>query len=487
MLDKDDLHSYQVHSIQHIIDNNYAGLLLDMGAGKTVITLSAIDYLMYSDLDITKALVVAPKRVAENVWTDEIEIWKHLQHLKISVIAGTQTERIAAIKVPADIYTIGRDNFTWLCNYLSNLKKFPFEMVVFDESSSFKNSKSLRWKTAKKIRPQIRRALILTGTPAPQSLMDLWSQIYLLDLGKRLGRFITSFRNTYFNQNPYVPFKFDLKVGADKLIYDKISDICISITNADTGIQLPELVVNRVSLTFDENLKKKYKDFEKEKVLELLPDDKLKQILEIVEKQSLDKRESTTLELLGSVITAVNAAVLFTKLAQFTNGAIYDNDGKVVDIHSLKLDALEELVEEAQGSPMIVAYTYRHDKDRILERLKKYSPKLLTSGQDIKDWNEGKIRILVAHPASMGHGLNMQHGGNYITWYGLTPSLELYQQLNARLHRQGRKERVIVNILSVRGTVDDRLFEIIVNKDKTQASLMDALRVKIMEVLSYGK
>lgn len=481
MLKKSDLHNYQVHNIQHIIDNRYAGLFLDMGAGKTVITLSAIDYLMYSDLDVSRVLVVAPKRVAENVWSDELKVWEHLTHLSISIVSGTPAERIAALNVPADIYTISRDNFAWLCKRLEKVNKLPFDMIVLDESSSFKDRNTNRWKAAKSLRPKLRRVVALTGTPAPNTLMDLWAQIYILDRGKRLGRNITRYRNAYFIKDEYRPYTYHLREGADKIIFDKIGDICISMTNADLNIELPELVINRVNLTFDERLQKQYKDFEKEKVMELISE---------VMPDALDNTgevDPTQTDAFTPVITAVNAAVLFTKLSQFANGTIYDDEGGINEIHDLKLDALEELVEEAQGSPMLVAYNYRHDRDRIMKRLKKYRPRLLTNSQDLRDWNAGKIRVLVVHPASMGHGLNMQHGGSYITWYGLTPSLERYMQLNARLYRQGKKERVVVNIISIRNTNDDRLYSIIVEKDKTQASLMEALRVKIREVLNYGK
>lgn len=458
VLDRKDLHDYQELSVKHLIDNPYSALFLDMGAGKTVSTLTAVDYLMYSDLSVMRALVVGPKRVAENVWPQEIEKWEHLKHLKISVISGAPAERIAAANIKADIYTIGRELFVWLCELYKY--KLPYDLIIFDELSSFKDSKSKRFKAAKKVRPRIRRVIGLTGTPAPNSLRDLWAQIYLLDLGKRLGRFKTGFDAKFFELDPYRPFTYTLREGAQEEIHSVISDICISLSNADTGVKLPPLIINHVKLKFDETLQKQYKEFEKEKIIELL-----------------DESEGDSSE--GTVISVASAAALFIKLSQFSNGAVYDEERNVKEIHELKLDALEDLVEETQGSPMLIAYNFIHDKDRILRKLKKYKPVVLKSSEDLARWNAGKIQVALAHPASLGHGLNLQAGGHYITWFSLTSSLELYQQFNARLFRQGQKESVVISIISIQDTLDDRLHDILTNKDTTQGSLLKAVRAKV--------
>lgn len=456
MLRESDLHGYQWASVSHILNNNFSGLLLEMGLGKTVSTLTAVNWLMYDDFEINNALVIAPKRVAENVWTSEVDEWEHLQHLKISKIAGTPKKRIAAIKEKADIYTIGRDNVSWLCGQFGG-SSLPFDMLIVDESSSFKNPGSVRFKALKKVQASFKRVVILTGTPAPQSLMDLWAQIYLLDRGERLGRNITAFRRDYFNsftqQAGYQTYTLKNK-QSEKSIKDKISDICISMKAKDY-LELPGRVENIIPINLDANLQAQYDEFEREKIMEMF-----------------ENTED------GATITALNAAALTNKLLQFANGAIYDENKDWHVLHDTKLDAVEELIEAANGNPVLIAWTFRHDMHRLMERLKKHKPRELKTGQDIKDWNARKIKVMLMHPASGGHGLNLQKGGNIIVWFGQTWSLELLQQLNARLDRQGQDEVVIINKLVAVETYEKEVIKAQNRKGATQSALMESLKAK---------
>lgn len=464
MLNRENLHGYQEFLARHIIDNKACGLFFDMGAGKTISTLTAIDFLLYEDLDVTKVLVVAPKRVASNVWPEEITKWEHVKHLSITVIEGTPAKRIELLETESDIYTIGRELFVWLCEHYKYV--LPFDMIIFDELSSFKSSKAKRFKAAKKVRPRIRRVVGLTGTPAPNGLLDLWAQLYVLDKGERLGKFKTRYTSKYFSPDPYIPYKLNLLPNAEKAIYDKIDDICVSLKREDLGIKLPELVINKVAVKFDDALVKQYREFEKEKVLMLLT--------------AMSDDEP---------ITAVNAGVVYTKLRQFANGALYDEDRKVHHIHDLKLDALADLLEEAQGEPMIIGYAFQHDRDRIIELLKKLKipPRELKTDKDVADWNAGKIQALVVHPASVGHGLNLQAGGRYLTWFGLPTSLELYMQMNARVYRQGQTKMVVINIIMARQTLDEKIYSALVDKASTQEKLMNAVKARILEIKQiYG-
>lgn len=459
MLGRDNLHNYQETSVQHIIENPKVGLFLDMGLGKTVSTLTAINELMYEELEIDSVLVIAPKRVAENVWTSEIGKWAHLNHLEISRIIGNEKQRKHALAKKADIHIIGRDNVVWLCGQFGGTN-LPWDMLVIDESSSFKNHKSLRFKALRKVQPSFKRVVILTGTPAPNGLLDLWSQIYLLDRGERLSKFITHYKQDYFYKGGHLYSKHKVRnQETEQLIYDKIGDICISMKAKDY-LELPPRMNNFIDIRFPTRLQNRYDEFEREQVLLLLE------------------------EADGKEITAMNAAALSTKLLQFANGAIYDEEKDVHEVHKLKLEALEEIVEEAQGKPVLIAYSYKHDVDRILSKLKKYKPRKLKKEQDIVDWNEGKIQVMVMHPASGGHGLNLQAGGNIIVWFGQTWSLELYQQFNARLDRQGQDKPVIVHHLIAKKTLDETVIKAINNKADKQESLMAAIKSKIEK---YGK
>jgi len=453
MLKETDLHEYQKKAVEHIITHRYCGLFLEMGLGKTVSTLTAVEKLMYDYLEVSSVLVIAPKRVAETVWEEEAQNWEHLRHLTFSKIVGTEKKRIEALHRKADIHIVSRDNIAWLCTVCAS--SLPFDMVVIDELSSFKNHQSQRFKALRLARPWIKRVVGLTGTPAPNGLIDLWPQIYLMDRGERLGKTITQFRARYFTpgkSNGYIVYNYNLQGGAEQAIRDKISDICISMQAVDY-LQMPMLTSNIVKLKMPKEIADSYKQFEKDNVLKLISAD--------------------------TEITALNAAGLSNKLLQFANGAIYDEDKNVYPIHDIKLDALEEIIEEACGKPVLVAWTYQFDRDRILERFKKLKPRQLKTSQDIADWNAGKVQLMLAHPASAGHGLNLQAGGNIIVWFGLTWSLELYQQFNARLYRQGQKQGVIIHHLVMLDTHDEDVMRALHSKDKIQLSLMNSIKAKI--------
>lgn len=463
MLTEKNLHNYQKACVQHIIDNRYCGLFLDMGLGKTATTLTALNYLLNDYCEINTILVVAPKRVTESVWQEEAEKWEHLKSLRFSKIIGNEVQRITAIKAKADIYLISRDNIAWLCALYGG-GKLPFDMVVVDELSSFKSYKSQRFKALRSARPYLKRFVGLTGTPAPNGLIDLWPQIYLMDRGDRLEKTITRYREKYFRPgrtNGQVVYSYDLLSDSEYLIHKKIEDICISM-KAEDYLDMPEKADNYIKLKMPETLKKKYQDFEKDKILEL----------------SASLNES-------GVINVTNAATLSNKLLQFANGAIYDEERNVHTIHSIKLDALKEIVEDANGKPVLVAWTYQFDRDRIMEALKAYKPRELKTNKDIEDWNAGKIQVMLAHPASAGHGLNLQAGGNIIVWFGQTWSLELYQQFNARLHRQGQQERVIVHHLILEGSHDEDVISALRKKDSKQNSLMQSIKAKIDKYLAF--
>ena len=449
-------HDYQAYSINWILKNPKAGLFLDMGLGKTSCTLTAIDDLLFNSFDIGRVLVIAPKRVAESTWSDEVEKWEHLKGLRVSVIAGTEKQRIAALMAKADIYTLGRDNIVWLVEYLQEHKiKWPFDTVVIDELSSFKNTKSKRFKALKKVTPFMGRVIGLTGTPTPNSLVELWPQMYLLDRGVRLGKTQTAYKDRYFypiSGQGHIVYKYGLKDGAEKAIYKAIGDICVSM-KAEDHLKMPERVDNYIELKLPESVMKAYREFEKEKILELKDD----------------------------VLTAANAAVVAGKLLQFANGRVYDDEKNVHKVHDVKLEALKEIIDTSQEQPILVFYNFKHDYDALAKEFKELNPRTLETPQDIKDWNEGKIRLLLAHPASIGHGLNIQVGGHIIVWYGLTWSLELYLQANARLYRQGQKESVIIHHLVAKGTMDEQVIKILRDKDKGQNALMNAVKARIAE------
>lgn len=469
-MNKSDLHNYQLACVEHIINTKFCGVFLEMGLGKTVSTLTAIDELMFDYCEIDSVLVIAPKRVAESVWQEEAENWDHLKHLTFSKIIGTERKRIEAIKKKANIYIISRDNIAWLCALYGG-SKLPFDMVVIDELSSFKSYKSQRFKSLKATQPYFKRFVGLTGTPAPNGLIDLWPQIYFMDRGQRLGKTITAYRNMYFRPgqtNGNVVYSYNLLQDSERLIHEKIADICISM-KADDYLQMPFRTDNFIKLNLSEDLKKKYEDFEKEKVLELIEQEQEKEYLE-----NADKCVEKPVE-----INVVNAAALSNKLLQFANGAVYDEDRNVHEVHQIKLEALKEIVENANGQHVLVAWTYQHDRDRIMQYLKAFKPRELKKPEDIRDWNAGKVQVMLAHPASAGHGLNLQAGGSIIVWYGQTWSLELYQQFNARLYRQGQQNHVIINHLIMKGTHDEDVIAALKRKNRSQSELMDSIKAKI--------
>lgn len=453
MLSKDLLHNYQLNAERHIIDNPSAGLFMEMGLGKTVSTLTAIEYLIYGLLEVQKVLVIAPKRVVESVWTAEIENWEHIKHLQAVRVIGTPKQRRKALEKDVDIYLISRDNIAWLIGEYGGLQ-LPFDMLVIDESSSFKNHKSVRFKALKRVIGSFDRRVILTGTPAPNNLLDLWPQIYVLDQGQRLGKFITHYRKNYFSKGEGLYGKYTPTEYGEKRIQERIGDICLSMKSEDY-LDLPERIDNYVEIKFDDTLRNKYRSFERE------------QILEFAEPQT--------------EVTAFNAAALCTKLLQFANGTMYGNDKEVLEVHKLKLDAAQDIVEEAQGKPVLIAWTYRHDRDRLLKRLAKYKPVELKGQKEITAWNKGEIRVMLMHPASGGHGLNLQKGGNIIIWFGQTWSLELYQQFNARLHRQGQSRSVIVHHLIAKGTMDVDVMRAQRRKKEGQEALMQAVKMRMKQ------
>ena len=441
-------HEYQKKAIAYIIEHEKCGLFLDMGLGKTVITLTAIEDLMYNQFEIEKVLVIAPLRVAESTWSTECEKWEHLRHLKISKILGTPTQRRLALYSNADIYIINRENVPWLCNELSN-DAWAFDMVVIDELSSFKNPSSQRFKHLRKYIFKPNRVVGLTGTPSPNGLIDLWSQIYLLDGGIRLGKTITSYRQNYFlpdKCNAQVIYSYKPKENTDNLIHQAISDICLSMSAKDY-LTLPQRIDNIMPVYLSEKEKLQYDEFEK----------------------------NSYLEFINGEITALSKASLINKLLQFSNGAVYSDDG-YIEVSDKKIKALQEIMDTSQGQPILCFYSYKHD----VERIQKIIPdaKVLKSNDDIQSWNRGEISLLLVHPASAGFGLNLQHGGHIIVWFGLTWSLEQYQQANARLYRQGQTQSVIIHHLITQGSVEHRVMDSLQGKKDVQDDLLRALKLK---------
>lgn len=444
-------HKYQDIAINKIYETPRAGLLLDMGLGKTVITLTAIEDLKYNRFEVEKVLVIAPLRVAEDTWSKESDKWNHLKHLKISKILGTPTQRRKALAIEADIYVINRENVVWLTNELSSIGDgWMFDMVVIDELSSFKSPKAQRFKALRKYITRSQRVVGLTGTPAPNGLIDLWSQIYLLDSGERLGKTVTGFRERYFTpgqRNQTTIFNYKPKPEAEQSINEKISDICISM-KAEDWLDMPERIDNIQSVKLSEKERKAYEEFERDSYIQFMEGE----------------------------VTAASAAALTNKLLQYSNGAMYLPEGGYVKTNDKKLDTLEELIDVSNGKPILCFYSYKHD----LERIKKKFPfaKKLENSKDITDWNNGEISLLLAHPAGAGHGLNLQAGGNIIVWFGLTWSLELYQQANARLYRQGQTNAVIIHHLITEGTVDEKVLASLQGKKDVQDELLESLKVK---------
>lgn len=447
-------HNYQKYAIDFIEQHPVSAVFLDMGLGKTSITLTAINDLLFDSFDVHKVLVVAPLRVCIQ-WPNEVDKWDHLHNLISTVAIGTESERRQALTSKADIYIINRENVQWLIEE-SGLP-FDYDMLVIDELSSFKNHKSKRFRSLMKVRPLIKRIVGLTGTPAGNGLMDLWAEFRLLDMGQRLGRFISKYREIYFvpdKRNGQIVYSYKPLPNAEDTIYDAISDITISMKATD-HLQMPELVSNVYPVQMDEKEKKIYDRFKKQMVVELASDNE---------------------------ITAANAAALSGKLTQMANGSVYDEEGESFEIHNHKLDALEDIIEAANGKPVLVAYWFKHDLTRITERLHKIGVDFqnISSPQSIYKWNERKVPVGLIHPASAGHGLNLQSGGHILVWFGLTWSLELYQQTNARLWRQGQKaETVVITHIITAGTIDEDIFKALDSKEKTQNALIDAVKANI--------
>ena len=439
-------YDYQTFATNFVLEHPACGLILDMGLGKSVITLTALWSLLLDSFDVGKVLVVAPKRVAENTWPTELKKWEHLDGLTWSLVLGSEKDRRAALQRRAKIYIINRENVTWLVdNY-----RWDFDTLVIDELSSFKSSKAQRFRALKRVRPRISRVIGLTGTPQPNGLLDLWPQMYLLDMGQRLGRFVGGYRERFFlpdKRNREVIYSYKPKEGAEEKIYELISDICISMKAADY-LDMPELVASRVEVQMNAKERKLYEGFERDMVLHLKDGD----------------------------LDAVNAAALSGKLVQMANGAVYGENRKVHHIHDRKLDALEDIIEAANGKPLLVAYWYKHDLERIRQR---FDVRTIDTPKDIADWNEGKIPVALIHPASAGHGLNLQDGGSTIVWFGLTWSLELYQQLNARLWRQGQRHTVVILHIVTEGTHDEDIMKALELKDMSQTALIAAVRARI--------
>lgn len=455
ILDRSDFHGYQETATEHIIEHTHSALFLDMGLGKTVCSLTAVKELMYEELSIGKTLMIGPVRVVESVWEAEAEKWAHLKQLKLVQVVGTPKQRAEILEQEADIYLLSRNNTVWFCDHYKN-KPFPFDMLIIDELSSFKNQKSKRFRALRRLQPKFKRVVGLTGTPAPNGLIDLWSQIFLLDSGERLGKYVTHYREEYFRpgaRNGAIIYNYNLKKGSEERIHKKIGDICMSMKNEDY-LDMPERIENIIEIKLTNKLQKQYDDFEREQVIEIL-------------------------EANEGVISAVNAAALSNKLLQFANGAIYDDEKNWHEVHDLKIKAIEELIEDANGQPILIAWTFRHDMYRLKEALKKYKPQELKDDKTIRDWNAGKIQVLMMHPASGGHGLNLQAGGNIIIWFGQTWSLELEQQLNARLYRQGQKNTVVINKLVSTKTHESDVIKAQKSKNKTQNELMEAVKARI--------
>ena len=452
-------HSYQRHCINKILETKKLGLFLDMGLGKTVTTLTAVKELKYNRFQVCKVLVIAPKKVAEGTWTKEAAKWDHTKMLRVSPVLGSQAKRIRALNTPADLYVINRENVCWLVDYYRNA--WPFDMVVIDESSSYKSHSAKRFKALAGISSRISRMVELTGTPSPNGLADLWSQVYLLDGGERLGKRYSQFRERYFQPDKRgadgMVYSYEAKPGTEESILAKISDICISM-KAEDYLELPDLTYHEVLVELDKKSWKAYQDLERKMILELPEDDEL--------------------------ISVTSAAALSNKLLQLANGAVYDEDRQVHEVHDCKIEAFLELVESLQGKPVLVFYNYQHDRERILKALAKSGLRIreLKTTQDEDDWNAGRIDILLTHPASSAYGLNLQQGGNHVIWFGLTWNYELYTQANKRLHRQGQVNKVIIHHLVSTGTRDEDVMAALRRKDDVQNWVMESLKARIRRI-----
>lgn len=441
-------HEYQTYATNFILEHPIAAVLLEMGLGKSVITLTAIYELMLNRFEVNKVLVIAPLRVARDTWPSEIDKWEHLKGLTYSVVIGTEAERLRALRTPAHVYLINRENIDWLIT--KSGIPFDFDMVVIDELSSFKSYSAKRFKSLLKVRPRVKRIVGLTGTPSGNGLMDLWAEFRVLDMGERLGRYITHYRNRFFvpdKRNQQMVFSYKPIPGAEEEIYRLISDITISMKSGDY-LKMPECIINEVPVSLSDEEWSIYDNFREDMVVALKDDE----------------------------IDAVNAASLSGKLLQMANGAVYNEEKEVVHIHDRKLDALEDLIEGANGKPVLIAYWFNHDLERIKNR---FAIREIKTSKDIRDWNNGEIPVAVIHPASAGHGLNIQFGGSTIIWFGLTWSLELYQQTNARLWRQGQNKTVIIHHIIAKNTIDEDVMKALQKKEKVQSALIDSVKARI--------
>ncbi|MEG1906833.1 MAG: DEAD/DEAH box helicase [Gordonibacter sp.] len=445
---KATLHPYQEFGVKWLRDRDEAALLLDMGLGKTLITLTAITDLLSLGEDLGCVLVVAPLMPAKHTWPAEVAKWDHTRHLSCSLVVGSERERKAALAAKADLYVINRENVVWLAELYG--PKWPFQMVVIDELSSFKSRQSKRFRALRRMRPYIKRIWGLTGTPAPNGLMDLWAQMNLIDKGERLGRHIGGYRNRYFlpgQRSGHVVYNWSLKPQAEGAIYGKIGDIAVSMRAKDK-LQLPGRVDNVVEVEMPKAAMAEYKHFEREQVTELA----------------------------GAEVTAASAAAVANKLLQWANGAVYDDEGEAKSIHATKIEAMAGILDEAQGQPVLVFYAFRHDLERLQAAFPAAEVLDASSTDTVERWNAGEISLLLAHPQGCGHGLNLQAGGHIVVWFGLTWSLEAYQQANARLDRQGQTECVVVHHLVAKGTIDERVMEVLAGKATLQDAMMDALK-----------
>ncbi|MBU9745877.1 DEAD/DEAH box helicase [Lachnospiraceae bacterium ASD3451] len=455
-------HAYQQHCINKIIEVKKLGLFLDMGLGKTVTTLTAVKDLKYNRFAVCRVLVIAPKKVAEGTWTREAAKWDHTKMLRASPVLGSQTKRIRALNTPADLYIINRENIVWLVDYYRN--SWPFDMVIVDESSSFKSHSAKRFKALASVSGRIDRLVELTGTPSPNGLADLWSQVFLLDAGERLGKKYTQFRERFFDPGRRgadgMIYDYRPKVGSEQSILERISDICISM-KAEDYLQLPDVTYHEIPVELDLRSRKAYNDLERKMVLEL-PDEE--------------------------DISVTSAAALSNKLLQLSNGALYDEDHNAHEIHGCKIEAFLELIESLQGKPALVFYNFQHDRERILLALSKSGLRVreLRKPVDEDDWNNRNIDVLLTHPASSAYGLNLQQGGNHVIWFGLTWNYELYTQANKRLHRQGQTEKVIIHHLVCTGTRDEDVMQALQRKDDVQSWVMESLKARIKKIKEGG-
>ena len=451
-------HNYQKYCMEKIIQIKKIGLFLDMGLGKTITTLTSIKDLKYNRFQVRKVLVIAPKKVAEGTWAKEKDKWEHTKMLRISSVLGSKTKRIRALNTPADIYIVNRENVVWLVDYYRN--SWPFDMVVVDESSSFKSHTAKRFKALSSVGNHINRMILLTGTPSPNGLNDLWSQIYLLDGGERLGKRYTQFRERYFDpgeRGNNVIYNYKAKPGSEQTILERISDICISM-KAEDYLQLPDITYHEIPVVLDEKSQKAYNDLER------------KMILELPESEE--------------DISVTSAAALSNKLLQLANGAVYDENKQYHEIHDCKMEAFMELIESLQGKPVLVFYNFQHDRERLLQLLSKTKLRVreLKTTKDEDEWNKRLIDVLLTHPASSAYGLNLQQGGNHVVWFGLTWNYELYTQANKRLHRQGQQEKVIIHHLVCSGTRDEDVMQALSKKDDVQNWVMQSLKARIKAI-----